>query len=223
MLAIGNRLVLSASCPAYIWRNMVLPQTHCSCIDSFTIFPLFPCLRGNNGALVSKSAGMATVGALGKGCCSVVCRTPQKPGQRCTVKQRGDICCQWLTLATGGYTVNVFFQVQFHSHFFKFRFRILDYILMTFSIFLKLFYAMATLKKNSLTSANLESTKPWALSYVSKTHTRISFLVYIRKSTYISFLYYLSLFAVCLITSMPEIQELYILLQKNFQVWKKIS
>lgn len=76
-----------------------------------------PCPRGNNVTLVSKSVGMATVSALGEGCQSVVCRTPQKPGQRCTGKQGGEICCLWLTLATGGYTVNVFFQVQFHSPF----------------------------------------------------------------------------------------------------------
>lgn len=73
---------------------------------------------------------------------------------------------------------------------------------------------MASLKKNSLTSANLESSKLWVLRYVSKTHTRISFLVYTKEiQLYQFFKYYLSLFAVKLITSTPEIRELYILLQ----------
>lgn len=182
MLAIGNRLVLSASCPAYIWRNMVLPQSHCSCIDSFTIFPLLPCLRRNNGTLVSKSVGMATIGALGEGCCSVVCRMPQKPGQRCTGKQGRDICCQWLTLATGGYTVNVFFQVQFHSHFSNLDSEFWVISSWHFPSFKKKsYYAMASLEKKSLTSANLETSKQWALRYISKTHTRISFLVNTKK------------------------------------------
>lgn len=69
---------------------------------------------GNNGTLVSKSVGKSTVG---EGCGSAAWVMPQKPGHRCTVKQGGDICCQWLTLATLGYATNVFFQVQFHSHF----------------------------------------------------------------------------------------------------------
>lgn len=47
---------------------------------------------------------------------------------------------------------------------------------------------MASLKKNSLTSANLESSKLWVLRYVSKTHTRISFLAYTKEIQLYQFL-----------------------------------